>query len=206
MRHIDLMPASCRARVRARTSGRRWLSAYGAVAAVLAVSITLLRVGEATKSSELGRLTHELDLDAEYTTSVRAMRDDMERLLRSIRLQEELAWPVRVTDVLSVVAGSMPDTVALTNLTMTPQTARVKGPDGKDRQERRLVVELIGISATDVDVANLIAQLESHALFDDVTIDHARSRTVGSLEAREFGVTCTIETASRTLIAEADQS
>lgn len=203
MRHAELMPSSCRARVRARTTVRRWLIAYGAVAITLGCLIAPLRIAEAARKSELASLTRELELDAEYTSSVAAMRTDMERLLRSISIQEEMGWPVRVTDVLAVVAGSMPDTVALTSLTMTPQTVRSRGADGKEAQSRRIVVELIGVSATDVDVANLIAQLESRALFDSVTIDHARSRKIGGVEAREFGVTCTIEAASRMMVAGA---
>lgn len=199
---IDLTPPSCRQRMVRRAVARRWITAYGAVAALIVLIVLPIRVSAVAKRAHLSWLQREAALDADYERQLKDIQRHMDRLTAIATRYESVAWPINLTDVISVIGDVMPDSVSLTSLNITPRMQRQRVGETA-RTPAGVIIELGGVAPTDLEVATLIAGFEAHSVFDRVRIDHSRPTTVRGVEAREFGATCEIEFATRRLTAGA---
>jgi len=122
------------------------------------------------------------------------------------RIEEQLGRRLGTLDVLGELQQVMPESMALTSLTM--ETVEVRLPvttvGGGDRPNRAVAVGttrdekvvkrvrlvITGLAPTDVDVANFIGQLASSPVFEDVNMGYARNITFRSRVARKFQTSC----------------
>lgn len=195
---IDLMPGSCKVRVRSRRTARRWWGAYALVVGAVALATVGLRVRSITDRRVRDALLQEVALDQDYDRQLEELRIRSGAVRDTIVRHEQLAWPVPLPDVIGALSEVVPEAVALTSITVTPklEPERVGKPSGPP-PALALTLEATGVAPTDLDVATLIAGLEDRGLFARVAMDHARETTVRGGRAREFGLTCEIDLASR---------
>ena len=121
----------------------------------------------------------------------------------SITRFNRLAWPVRVSDAISVLCPQIPSSVTLTSITFVPHEDKPrasrkkknkKGDDGAAEEEKRYIaIEIEGMAVDDLDVATLVSALEGHSLFSRVSLDYSRPRDVDGLDARGFRLSCRID-------------
>lgn len=198
---MDLMPAACRARLRSRNASRRVALLFGGTGAV-AIGLSLaLHLAAAARRVELSRLQREAKIHADIAQRLESVRQSAEAELTSLRRYARAATPVSFCDVMTVVGGLMPESVSLTSLSITPRLERAAR--GTARVVGALNIELSGIAPTDLEIATLVAGMESNPMFARVTIEHARAQPLGDREGRVFGVTCEIDMASRRVVADA---
>ncbi len=82
------------------------------------------------------------------------------------------------------MAGARPPLTKSLPPGMAPANAQAEGPG-------RVNVLIIGVAVDDVTVANFIAQLSAHRMFEDVNMEYTKTVTFwGMRDAREFKVTC----------------
>ncbi|MBL0921507.1 MAG: PilN domain-containing protein [Phycisphaerales bacterium] len=198
---VDLMPAACRARLRSRNASRRVALLLGGTgAAALSLSLTVHLVA-AARRVELARLQRETKIHADIAQRLETVRKASEEELASLRRYARAAAPVSFSDVMSVIGGLMPEPVSLTTLSISPRLDRAAR--GAARVVGALNVEFAGVAPTDLEIATLVAGMESSELFSRVTIEHARAQTLGDREGRVFGVTAEIDLNARRLVADA---
>ena len=71
---------------------------------------------------------------------------------------------------------------------------------------RELNGELSGFAINDQDVAQLVANIEDLALFDDVNLDFSRTRSVRGRNAREFRVSFSADLDFRYEVIDPEQT
>ncbi len=197
---VDLMPAACRARLRSRNASRRVALLFGGTGAIaVALSLTL-HLFAAARRVELSRLQREAKIHADIAHRLETVRKESEAQLATLRRYAKAATPVSMSDVMSVIGGLMPEQVSLTSLSITPRLERTAR--GGARNAGALNVELTGVAPTDLEIATLVAGMESNELFQRVTIEHARAQTLGDREGRVFGVTAEVDLSSRRIVAD----
>jgi Tfp pilus assembly protein PilN len=122
------------------------------------------------------------------------------------RIEEQLGRRVSTLNVLGELQRVMPESMALTSLTMETVEVRMpvdpvskenrtdrpvvqpQSPDEKTVKRVRLVIT--GMAPTDVDVANFIGQLASSPIFEDVNMGYAKNILFRSRSARKFQASC----------------
>lgn len=207
MGRTDLLPAVCRETFIRQRARRRWLLTYCGASVLLAIGFSAASAHHRTAAKERDQLRTSIEdrlLQNEEAGDLLAkIRELEERLTR----YNDLAWPVRMTEVIGSVGAIVPDGVALTALTMSPRIDRIripakKGRPASERIERWLTVELQGIAADDFTVSQIVSGLDINPLFSTVALDFARQRSVDETEAREFRIQAEIDLDARYVFTE----
>jgi len=206
MRRIDFLPD----RIRAQRARWRRLTIQGYLLAVCVAALGALayvfHLRVLTAREELGILASRSDTVKRQLN----LRGDLETQLADLmikkRIEEQLGRRVGTLDVLGELQRLMPESMALSSLTMetVPVTVPVSGaagmnqsnravPRGASKGERvikRVRLLLTGMAPTDVDVANFIGQLAASPVFEDVNMGYAKNITLRSRNARKFQASC----------------
>lgn len=197
---MNLLPEPIRTKIAARRSVTRWIVLY-ATSGSLLVLITLgLRLQQASLRSDAARLEREATLDAEATARLVAIQSDIQQLSRTISFNARLALPVLTSDLLAVLAESLPTSITLNSVTLTPSFASAPPNPAETPlppSPVSLLLEISGIATSDLDIATLVAHLDQHPLFDRAILEHSRSRVLESRTVREFAMSLEINLAVR---------
>ena len=134
------------------------------------------------------------------------LNDQLAEMMIKGRIEEQLGRCVGTLDVLGELQRVMPESLALTHMTM--QTVEVplelapaqrrnsankpvaRSGSAKTKMVKRVRLVLTGMAPTDVDVANFIGQLAGSRLFEDVSMDYAKNVTFRNRGARKFQANC----------------
>lgn len=193
----DLLPASCRRKFEHLRKRRRWIAGYGAAVCSLALvqGAAALRTNDRieTRNELRAQVKERFTQNEEAMALVAEIRDLEARVTR----YNALASPVRVTEVLRTVGAFVPEEATITSITLTPRTDRTRTParPGQPAEEivdRYLVLELQGVTQSDITVAGIVAGIDDSPLFSSVFLDFSRQRDVDETLAREFRVNAEI--------------
>ncbi|GAB4545124.1 MAG: hypothetical protein Tsb0013_02730 [Phycisphaerales bacterium] len=203
----NLLPASCRETFERQRNRRRWIVAYCAACVLIAVlysGLSTVYVGVDRERDALRDQVQERLLKNEEAT---ALLSDIRTIEERLKRYNDLAWPVRMTEVIDSIAVIVPDGATLTALTLAPRTDRIripaaKGKKAQERVERKLTVELQGIAPDDFTVSGIVSGLDANPMFRGVSLDFARQRLVDGVEGREFRVQAEIDLDTRYLFEE----
>ena len=216
----DLMPERCRSIFARRRARRMWMRAYviGGTMALTAAAAMQLRIR--SLEIERGELAVQVEEHWNRNEEAKLLREEIKELEATITRYQRLAWPVRVTDAIGVLAPLVPAEATLTSLTVVPKQEKMQeeapredAKQGKQARRRGpvptrtiLAIEIEGIAKSDADVARFVQGVESTSLFSAVGLDFARSRDVDGIEAREFRVTCQIDMSRRVVFVDPEQA
>jgi Tfp pilus assembly protein PilN len=211
----DLLPARCRAIFARRRARRIWTRAYfiGVTLALSASGAMYLHARAQEHRREI--LADRVEEHWNRNEEAKRLREEIRELEGTITRYQRLAWPVRVTDAIGVLAPLVPPEATLTSLTIVPREERLESAGGPSRRGSKgrssagtrtiLAIEIEGIALSDEVVARFVQGVESSPVFSAVGMDYARSRDVDGVEAREFRVTCQIDMSRRVVFTEADE-
>ena len=205
MKDIDFLPD----RIRARRARRHRLVMHGYLLAVCLVGLAVLGYVFQTQiqsaRAELSLLQSRGD-DMQRQLDLRAsLEEQLADLMIKRQIEECLGRRIGTLDVLGEIQRVMPESMALTKLTMeTVEVELSAAPHGRDERTvrvargrpkgekivKRVRVVLTGLAPTDVDVANFIGQLASSRVFEDVNMGYAKNVNFRSRSAREFQASC----------------
>ncbi len=206
MKEIDFLPE----RIKEQRKRRRRLICQGylMVLCVAGLGVMVYAFGlQGDKArDELGMLrSRSRAMDSQL-----ALRDELNQQLAEMmikgRIEEQLGRRVGTLDVLGELQRVMPESLALTHMTMetievtlelTPAERRnasnkpvARSGAAKSKTVKRVRLVLTGMAPTDVDVANFIGQLAGSRLFEDVSMDYAKNVTFRNRSARKFQANC----------------
>lgn len=145
----------------------------------------------------------ELDAAKLRSNAVADLNTAQQQLKLKLALHEGLAMPLNPSTILAAISQMLPDRMALTEVTFSADDPKPdlsafmpkkKDPSGMDAEKIKVVkpqprfmnVQLMGISPTDVDVANLVGSLSASPLFQNVKMRYSKSTRLGNVTAREF--------------------
>lgn len=208
---IDLIPQSCRVALGRRARIRRWIGVYalgigGVVAACISTAAT-----ESNRAKERDALQRDVRMKWEQNEEAQRVWKQIQELEGTIARYERLAWPVRITDVIAVIGEQLPQSLALTSLTLTPRQESVSVSRGRARDKTKkpelprtlMAIEIEGVAPTDLALSQFVSGIEAHPMFRSVVLDFARSRQVDGVDARGFRVTCEVDLSARYTFVDA---
>ncbi|MCA9305779.1 MAG: PilN domain-containing protein [Phycisphaerales bacterium] len=201
---IDLMPSACRHAIDRRLWTRRWVAMYITVLLAMIGVNWGLSMRQQSQKTTLASMTLQVDENLRRNKERTRLIKQIEQTQTMVDRYNRVAWPVHLSDVVGSVAQVMPDSVTLSSLAVTPRRVN-PNRSKKDAQEQVfLVVELEGVAPDDMELASFVSGLESHGLFQKVTLDYARSTTVRDIDARGFRMSAEIDLQKTYVFAHAD--
>lgn len=195
---LDLMPRTCREAITRRTWARRWVVAY--LVAILTVigGQWLISSRNESRRSTLEKLSTQVRDNLLRNEERTRLLKSIEASQRIIARYNRIAWPVRVSGVMGSIAQAMPKAVSLSSLALTPrrtneQRSRAAKGSAKTEPNIFLVVEMEGVAPDDLELARFVSGLESHGLFQKVTLDFARSSELRGQPVRVFRMSAEVD-------------
>ncbi len=197
---IDLLPDQIRARGRAGVVAGWYVAAVMAVVVLLAVTATHARFRLSHAREQLNEAEQRTLLVVAAETQASALRAQLLKTRQFIERYERTALPLDMSQVLATVVNDLPVNVTLDRIDLvagvrrTGRSARSRGAgDEAGPLPRVLTGELRGFAATDADIAEIVARMESRALYERVSLDFSRTRVVRERGAREFRISFLID-------------
>lgn len=204
MNHLlDFLPPSfVRDQQRRSRVARQW-----AMIAVLALGMIGWHFMARARLDGLGRYAASVQAEAaavrRQASEVIKLRGRHESLTKQVRIQRELEEPLTYTQALATIGALMPQQVSLRSLSIdspppTPTADKTAAaPEGGARRGRsasgapgnRLPVmhlEVVALSPEDPAIADFIAALTEHPIFDGVKVLYSRTVRLRGIPAREF--------------------
>ena len=200
MQRIDLMPESCRARLGRKSQIRFWIAMYAVTATAVIGGNTLFELSKGQVRRDSSIISDMVALDAEQRIKANQLTDEIRRVELEIDRNARIAWPIDISDVIAAIGSQTPGSVYLTKIALTPRqerttsARRAKDDEGPPPLPRtRLQIECAGVAPNDHAMAEMVANLENHPLFERIAVEHVRTKTIGDREVKEFGVTCEVD-------------
>ncbi len=214
MSDINFLPQSYRNRLSRRV--RHVREGFVVLATVITLCVwwaydanELLELREASRFAE-DRLTSALSTE-QIVKELEARRT---KLVDQRRLQREISVPIRHHQVVRVLGGLLPTSVTLTRLSLEndrPEPKAYVPPSTKQAQEAqpsfgsqaatthaaavrdRVLIEMEGLAPDDIAVAEVIAELSGHPLFEKVQLHTSKYLETRGVAARSFRITGQID-------------
>ncbi len=197
---IDLLPDQIRARGRASVVAGWYGGAIMAVVVLLAVTAIHARFRLRHAREQLNEAEQRASLVIAAEAQAGALRAQLRETRQFIERYERTALPLEMSRVLATVVNDLPVNVTLDRIDLvagvrhTGRSARSRGAgDETGLRPRVLTGELRGFAATDADIAEIVARMESRALYEHVSLDFSRTRVVRERGAREFRISFLID-------------
>lgn len=120
-------------------------------------------------------------------------------LSHELTMHRELVLPLRHSQMIAALGQSMPPSIALSSMNVETQLPPPISLDKKSAEKNKnagalplkkpmLNVQMTGLAADDLEVANFVGALSDHPLFHDVKMHSSKPTTVGTLIGREFSI------------------
>ena len=139
---------------------------------------------------ELSNRQREIDALRQRLGKLDEYQLQFDQLQHQLSVQREIIPPLTHTSILASLSKIMSTPLAVTDLSMRTgdrtSSSRRTGSAAEPQSPQVMKIDIIGLSPSDVEVANFVGQLTECSLFTNVKMHYSRSRTVGKFEAREF--------------------
>lgn len=197
---IDLMPSATRARAESRMRTGRIIAIGLAVVAVLVLVTTHAHMQLDRARDALA--TTEERANSALATEARAneLRAQIAELETMIGRYERIAMPFDVSSLMSSLVNELPSGVTFDRVDLhagakrAVRTARSRGTeDDEEAPPRVMTVELAGFAPDDRSIAEYVTRLETHPLFEKVSLDFSRTRVIRERTAREFRLSLVVD-------------
>ncbi len=199
MINVDFLPQTFVAEQLRRQRAWRQGALIAMVAAGMVGWFFLARVHLRERAVYARAVQEELNANRNRVTEMSKLQGQRVLLLHQVKVQRELAQPVNHTTVLATLGSLMPESLAMTGMTVktlrpTPAAATT-GPQPSPGTKKPAVsepdlirLEVRGLSPSDVEVANFVGRLTEVELFSNVKMHYSRAATVRGYSVREFAV------------------
>ncbi len=210
-RLINLLPDSYRAQSEAGVVAGRYVVSLLIAVVLLGLAATHSRLMIDLARQRLRVAEEQADLALSADTRAAQLREQLEDSRNFIRRYQLIALPIEISRVVATLTNILPESATMDRLDLaarTTQTARStkrRRPAADGVVSRTLTGELSGFASTDHDVAELVTRIEDIGLFEQVSLDFSRSRSVRGKNARGFRISFSADLTTRFEVIDRDE-
>ncbi len=193
-RPINLLPDTYRAQSEAGVVAGRYVVSLLIAVVLLGLAATHSRLILDLARQRLRVAEEQADIALSAETNAAQLREQLEHTRDFIRRYELIALPIEISRVLATLTNVLPESATVDRIDLAGGITRIahstKGrrPTGEPTLSRTLTGEMTGFALTDHDVAELVTRIEDIGLFEQVSLDFSRSRSVRGKNARGFRI------------------
>jgi Tfp pilus assembly protein PilN len=202
MRELEFLP-DWYPRIRRR---KRFVVLHGWLTVVVAVGLCLWMLLARRNVQHAQAALNSISSEMVQTQSEQRQLDEQLAIKKELLVKEQivaqLGFPMEMSRLLRALDSVMPKEMSLLEASFETQEQLV-GPSGpaaaratpetEPAVDRKLKVRLVGVSPTDVDLANFLAGLNSYSFFKQVSLGKASDKSDSGHLMREFEVTFLID-------------
>lgn len=192
---IDLLPEAIRARSQAGIVAGRYVAALLIAVVLLGLTATHSRLMLDLARQRATVAEEQADLVLAAEAKAHTLRAKLENTTGFIDRYELIAMPLDVSRVIATVVNRLPESASIDRVDLiagarrASRSSRSRTSSPAEQMGPRLLNgELSGFAASDQDIAQIVANLESLSLFQQVSLDFSRTRMVRNVNAREFRI------------------
>ena len=184
------------------------LSLFAVVMVAIGAAELFGRAQDADVRRRLADVTQQYEDAARKLEQLDQLQQQKQQMIRKARVASVLVERVPRTLMLSELVNHMPATLSLLELNLDTATLKATAPprsqlkarkdkktkeaasaDGEVEAPRTEIrLNLVGLSPTDVEVAQFITALSAHPMFKDVTLQYSEQTKVDEREMRKFSI------------------
>lgn len=214
MKDIDFLPDEFKEARRKHDMRmtRLWLGLIGLTALVLLFASGQMQVNDAR--AELDYLKHQNEIVLDGLNLISGLKLEQARLAERFKLLEQLGPETDTVETLAKLAEVMPAQIVLKECRLRcemVQASSSKTSSGlaavgkvvsaadasKDKStpqvSEKVRVEILGLAATEMDVAIFVGRLSSYQKFRDVQLDYCRVDSIEDRQANSFRISFLID-------------
>jgi Tfp pilus assembly protein PilN len=208
---IDLLPEAIRARSQAGVVAGRYVASLLIAVVLLGLMATHSRLMLDLARDRLRVAEDQANMVLAAEAKAVKLRRTLDETRGYIQRYERIALPLEVSRVIATIIDELPDSATLDRIDVRAgirqqdRNARGRSTAGPPEPLSRVLTgELSGFAVSDQDVAAIVANLEALGLFEQVTLDFSRTRTVREKSAREFRISFRADLERRYDVADRD--
>jgi Tfp pilus assembly protein PilN len=146
--------------------------------------------------------TEELEAAKLRSQEVARLSSEQQKLKLQLAVHEGLAMPLNPSTILAAISEVLPERMALTEVSISADEPKLDLTSLKSGNKTKTVsktkvkvtkpvlhfmdIQLMGLSPSDVDVANLVGALSASPIFQNVKMRYSKSTRMNKATAREF--------------------
>lgn len=184
---VNLIPGPIRDRTLAGLRAGRLLACSLIVLGALALVSMHARWSRERVQERLLSTQVEADQALRIESQAVALRAESDAINQFVNRYRRVALPIEMTGIMATVINTLPASVTIESIDLDidvpPPGRRIPTGSPIDRVVR---CRLAGFAASDGDIAELVARLETTPPFDGVSMQYSRSGTVRGRSARFF--------------------
>ena len=209
MNQIDFLPEAYGSQHKCQRRLARQIILLVVVGACMASWYVHQRTSLKANMAYVAALEHEKTAVKLQKQEAAQRRERINVLRYQQSIQRELAQPITQATIIGTISRLLPESVAVTNLSLTQKRPRVKTAAQLEKEKKAaakskgkgadaskakvqppvfLLVEVEGLAPSGVELANLIGALEDNPLFADIKMNDSRSKQIANLIALEFAL------------------
>ena len=209
-RLINLLPDSYRAQSEAGVVAGRYVVSLLIAVVLLGLAATHSRLMLDLARQRLRVVEEQADIALSAETDAAQLRERLDHRRDFIRQYELIALPLEISRVVATLTNVLPESATLDRIDLAASATRLarstRGhqPAADGAIARTLTGEVSGFALTDQDVAELVTRIEDIGLFEQVSLDFSRSRSVRGKNARGFRVSFLADLNARFEVTDRD--
>jgi Tfp pilus assembly protein PilN len=170
------------------------------LAAGLGVWLVLVHRNTQSAAATLAGLQRQISQTHQELRQLKEQVELKNQLMIQRQIVDRLGLPVEMSRLLHAVDQQLPESVSLTNISLTTReqlraantlTAAQLTARG-DSIDRRVLVRIDAVAPTDDEVANFLSALTHVPVFQDVAMNYSRDRSDRGRTLRDFEITFSV--------------
>lgn len=195
---IDLLPEFVRIKCQHGVRTGRHITFVIAAVIVVVIATTHTRFELDRSRERLARAEDQANIVIQLEERAAQLTHALDEAGALIELHELLSFPFEASSLLATIINQLPESLTIEGLDIDASPRRaVRGQipqkEGEEPPRRLSAGELNGFAASDDDIGELVARMQSSRIFQSVTWDYSRSRVVRERPARAFRVSFHID-------------
>lgn len=197
---IDLMPSATRARAESRMRAGRIVALGVAVVSILVLVTTHAHIRLDRMRDALAETQERANAALATEAKANELRAQIADIQSIIDRYQRIAMPFEVSGLVSALVHVLPDGMTFGRIDLhagakrSVRTARSRSDEEESGPASRIMtIELGGFAPDDRAIAEYVARLDDHPLFQQVSLDFSRTRIIRERTAREFRLSLMVD-------------
>jgi Tfp pilus assembly protein PilN len=208
MNKIDFVPEDYIQRKESHRANFFYLALVGVIAAAMLGTFGVIKVRQKAVEKEVKAVDERTAIVQQSIKQLENLQNQRREMMKTALLAAELIEPLPRSVILALVTNALPDGVRLLRVQIVqkklPQTATAgKTPNqynaaktGAERktqdQDYTTVLEIEGLAASDIGVADYIASLSEAKLLENVYLAYSMQKELDKTTYRQFKLTAQV--------------
>lgn len=203
MNRIDFMPEDYIQRKESHRANFFYMMIVGLIGAAVLSTFGAIKIRQRAIAQEVKAVDKRMMAMQQSIVQLESLQKERQEMMKTALLAAELIEPMPRSIVLALLTNALPEGVSLTRVQIMqskPQqagsnqyeAAKMAAGQKLQRQESMTTIEIEGLAASDIGVADYIASLSKSTLLENVCLVQSKQKEIDNTSYRQFKLTAQV--------------